>query len=196
MRESIKNLEIGEGKVKLSDEEIKMILTEHGKTVSTEVEKAKAEKDKEIETYKTTISNLENQIKEMPNSEEVDKLKKEINDMKEAETKRIADEKAANEKRIREERTNEFFKDIKFTSESAKAGVISKFNEKDFKYDEETKKYQGASEWLEEIQKNDAGAFASNVANPKFTTGVTTPTNPGTADALRRAMGLPEEDKK
>lgn len=193
MREYLEKLEIGEGKVKLSAEEIKAILTEHGKTVKNETEKVETAKNKDIETYKTTITNLEEKIKGMPNSEDVEKLQKEINDMKEAETKRIADEKAANEKRIREERTNEFFKDIKFTSESAKAGVISKFNEKDFKYDEETKKYQGASEWLEEIQKSDAGAFESVVANPKFTTGVTTPTKSSTTDELRAIMGLKTE---
>ena len=40
MKEFLENLEIGEGKVKLSKEEVKSILAEHGKTVTTESEKA------------------------------------------------------------------------------------------------------------------------------------------------------------
>lgn len=93
MKEFLENLEIGEGKVKLSKEEVKSILAEHGKTVTTESEKAKIDLNKEIETYKTTIANLEKQLENVPDSEELNGLKKEIADMKTAEAKRIADEK-------------------------------------------------------------------------------------------------------
>lgn len=193
MKDFLKSLEIGEGKVKLSDDEIKSILTEHGKTVTTETEKTKTNLENEINTYKTTITNLENQIKDMPSSDDVTKLQNEITSMKEAETKRFAEEKANKEKSIRNERMNAFFNGVEFASESAKTGVIAQFNQKDFKYDEETQKFQGASEWLEELKKNDVGAFKSTVANPKFTTSVSTPTQPSTNDEIRKAMGL--EDK-
>ena len=39
MNEFLEKLEIGENKVKLSKEEIKSIMAEHGKTVKTETEK-------------------------------------------------------------------------------------------------------------------------------------------------------------
>lgn len=190
MKDFLEGLEIGENKVKLSKDEIKSILAEHGKTVTTETEKVKINLENEINTYKTTITNLENQIKDMPSSDDVTKLQNEIATMKEAETKRIAEEKANKEKSIRNERTNAFFDGVEFASESAKAGVIAQFNQKDFKYDEESQKFQGASEWLEELKKNDVGAFKSTVANPKFTTSVSTPTQPSTNDEIRKAMGL------
>ena len=89
-----------------------------------------------------------------------------------------------------------FFNDVKFASESAKAGVIAEFNKKDFKYDEESKKFLGASEWLNELKDKDSGAFLSDVANPKFTTNPTAPTNTGSMDQILHAMGLDEENKK
>lgn len=195
MKNFLESLEIGEGKVKLSNEEIKSILTEHGKTVTNETDKVRTELNEEINSYKTTVTKLEEQIKTMPDSNELDKLKKEIQDMKDAESQRKADEKAQKEKSIREERTNAFFDEVKFASESAKAGVIAKFNEKDFKYDEEAQKFQGASEWLEELKKNDKGAFVSDVANPKFTTTQTAPTSDSSMDAVMRVMGLEKENK-
>lgn len=103
--------------------------------------------------------------------------------------------KLKKEKSIRNERTNAFFNDIKFASESAKAGVIAQFNAKDFKYDEESKKFLGASEWLNELKEKDSGAFLSNVANPKFTTTPTAPNNDSSMDKILHAMGLDEEKK-
>ena len=81
----------------LSKEEIKSILTEHGKVVNNETEKVKTKLNSEIDTYKTTISNLEKQLEEVPDSKELDNLKKEIADMKTAEKTRIANEKARQE---------------------------------------------------------------------------------------------------
>lgn len=107
----------------------------------------------------------------------------------------VKEQEEAKAKSIREERTNAFFNDVKFASESAKTGVIAQFNAKDFKYDEETGKFQGASEWLEELKTKDTGAFLSDVANPKFTTTPTAPTVDSTADELREAMGLSTEKK-
>ena len=105
-----------------------------------------------------------------------------------------ANQKAEKEKSIRNERTNAFFNDIKFASESAKAGVIAQFNEKDFKYDEETKKFLGANEWLKDLKEKDSGAFLSDVANPKFTTSPTAaPTNDSSMDKILHAMGLDEK---
>ena len=125
MKDYLENLEIGEGKVKLSKEEIKAILTEHGKVITTETERVKKDLNNEIDTYKKTITNLENQIKDMPSSDDVSKLQKEIQDMKDAESKRLADEKARKEDEILTNNINELFGDKKFTSEYARQGLLN-----------------------------------------------------------------------
>ena len=184
MKDYLEKLEIGEGKVKLSAEEIKGILAENGKIVANETQKLE---DK--------YNDLNEQIKNAPDSKEIDNLKQKIADYEEKESQRIADEKKAKEESIRQSRVDAFFNDVKFASDSAKTGVIAKFNEKNFKYDEESQKFQGASEWLEELKKSDVGAFQSNVANPTYTTNPTAPTNDSSMDGILRAMGLNEEKK-
>jgi len=195
MRDYLANLEIGEGKIHLSEAEIKAILVEHGKVIETEKAKIETAKDNEINTQKTTIDELKKQIEGMPTSDDVEALKTKIKEYEDAETQRKEDEKVAKEKSIREERTNAFFSDVKFASNSAKAGVISEFNKMEFKYDEDKGKFLGASEWLEDYKKNDVGAFLSDVANPTFTTGVTSPTVDSSMDSILEAMGLSETKK-
>ncbi len=194
MKDYLESLEIGEGKVKLSSEEIKAILAEHGKTVTTETDKVK-------QSLNETISNYQNQLKTANDTiqsykdMDIDSIKKSADDWKTKYEEMEANQKAEKEKSIRTERTNAFFNDIKFASESAKAGVIAQFNAKDFKYDEESKKFLGASEWLNELKEKDSGAFLSNVANPKFTTTPTAPNNDSSMDKILHAMGLDEEKK-
>lgn len=195
MKDYLESLEIGEGKVKLSSEEIKAILAEHGKTVTTETDKVK-------QSLNETISNYQNQLKTANDTiqsykdMDIDSIKKSADDWKTKYEEMEANQKAEKEKSIRNERTNAFFNDIKFASESAKAGVIAQFNAKDFKYDEESKKFLGASEWLNELKEKDSGAFLSNVANPKFTTTPTAPNNDSSMDKILHAMGLDEEKNK
>lgn len=150
----------------------------------------------------TDKDNLQKQLKDA-NSEiqsykdmDIASIKKSADDWKTKYEEMEANQKAEKEKSIRDERTNAFFNDVKFASESAKAGVIAEFNKKDFKYDEESKKFLGASEWLNELKDKDSGAFLSDVANPKFTTNPTAPTNTGSMDQILHAMGLDEENKK
>nr|DAV26488.1 MAG TPA: minor structural protein [Caudoviricetes sp.] len=195
MKDYLESLEIGEGKVKLSSEEIKAILAEHGKTVTTETDKVK-------QSLNETISNYQNQLKTANDTiqsykdMDIDSIKKSADDWKTKYEKMEANQKAEKEKSIRNERTNAFFNDIKFASESAKAGVIAQFNAKDFKYDEESNKFLGASEWLNELKEKDSGAFLSDVANPKFTASPTAPkNNVGSMDEVMKIMGLSEEKK-
>ena len=197
MKEFLEKLEIGEGKVKLSAEEVKSILAENGKIVATEKKKVEDDYNTKVENYKTTINDLNEKLKNVPDSKELNELKQQVADFQEKETKRVEEEKRAKEESIREERTNAFFNDskVKFSSDSAKAGVIAQFKQKDFKYDEETGKFQGATEWLEDLKTKDTGAFLSDVANPKFTCNVSTPTGDSSMDELREAMGLSTEKK-
>ncbi len=194
MKKYLEDLEIGEGKVKLSEDEIKAILTEHGKSVNAEKEKVRTELSTEIETYKNQLNDANNEIKSYKEMN-IDGIKKSAEEWETKYNDLVKAQTEAKEKSIREERTNAFFNGVEFASESAKAGVIAQFNEKDFKYDEKEQKFQGASEWLEELKKNDVGAFKSDVANPRFTTTITSPTNSSTNDEIRKAMGL-EASKK
>lgn len=170
--------------LELNKETIDTIMAEYGKTtqglreerdnLKTQVEDA----NKEIQSYKDM---------------DIDSIKKSADDWKTKYEEMEANQKTEKEKSIRNERTNAFFNDIKFASESAKAGVIAQFNEKDFKYDEETKKFLGANEWLKDLKEKDSGAFLSDVANPKFTTSPTAPTNDSSMDKILHAMGLDEK---
>lgn len=174
MREFLKGLE-------LDDSTIDTIMAEHGKLVTKDKE--------EITNLKKQIGDANEEIKSYKDMD-IDGIKKSASDWETKYNELVANQKAEQEKSIREERTNAFFNDVKFTSEMAKAGVISKFNEKDFKYDEESKTFQGAKEWLDDLKKNDAGTFKSDVANPSFTTTPTAPNNSASDDALKEAMGL------
>ncbi len=174
-----------------------------------EVMKLKSVAMSEIDTLNNKVTqltnekgNLQKQIddanKEIQSYKDmdIDSIKKSAEDWKTKYEEMEANQKAEKEKSVRDERTNAFFNDIKFASESAKAGVIAQFNAKDFKYDEETNKFLGASEWLNDLKEKDSGAFLSDVANPKFTTTATTPkNNVGSMDEVMKIMGLSEEKK-
>jgi len=127
---------------------------------------------------------------------DIDSIKKSASDWETKYNDLVKEQNDAKEKSIRDERTNAFFNDIKFASESAKAGVIAQFNAKDFKYDEESKKFLGASEWLKDLQEKDSGAFLSEVANPKFTTSTSVPNNSSSMDEVLKVMGLSTEKEK
>lgn len=192
MKEFLESLEIGESKVKLSTEEIKNILTEHGKNVKTETEKVRTTLNNEIDTYKNQLTDANKEIQSYKDMD-IDSIKQSASTWETKYNELVEQQNEAKKESIRKERTNAFFNDVKFASESAKAGVIAQFNEKDFKYDEESGKFQGASEWLEELKTKDTGAFLSDVANPKFTTPPTAPTSDSSMDEVMKVMGLKEE---
>ena len=126
---------------------------------------------------------------------DIDSIKQSASDWETKYNELVANQKAEKEQNIKNERINEFFKDVKFSSEMAKSGVIAEFNKKDFKYDEETKSFQGANEWLNNLKEQDKGSFLSDVANPKFTTVPKAPSNTSTNDELRQIMGLSNKEK-
>lgn len=173
------------------------------------VMKLKSNAMNEIDTLNNKITqlntdkkNLQNQLndanKEIQSYKDmdIDSIKQSASNWETKYNDLVKEQKEAQEKSIREERTNAFFNEVKFASDSAKAGVIAKFNEKDFKYDEETKTFLGANDWLKDLKEKDAGAFLSDVANPRFTTNPTTPNNNNSSmDEVMKIMGLAEEKK-
>ena len=173
--------------LKLEKETIDTIMAEYGK--STQV--LREEKD----NLKTQLDDANNEIKSYKDMD-IESIKKSASEWETKYNDLVKEQNDAKERSVREERTNAFFNDIKFASESAKAGVIAQFNAKDFKYDEESKKFLGASEWLKDLQEKDSGAFLSDVANPKFTTTPQAPNNSSSMDEVLKVMGLSTEKEK
>ena len=172
--------------LELDKETIDTIMAEYGKSTQGLRE--------ERDSLKTQVEDANKEIQSFK-SMDIDSIKKSAEDWETKYNNLVKEQDEAKKKSIRDERTNAFFNDVKFASESAKAGVIAEFNKKDFKYDEDAKKFLGASEWLEDLKTKDIGAFLSDVANPKFTTNPTAPNKDSSMDDLREAMGL-SVDKK
>ena len=125
MKDFLENLEIGENKVKLSQEEIKSILAVHGKSVKTETEKVENNMRKENEDLKATIDDLKEQISKAPKSDEIESLKSKIADYETKEKERKEEE----DKKIFEENLNknvlEAIGDKEFVNERTKNAIIN-----------------------------------------------------------------------
>ena len=125
MKDFLENLEIGENKVKLSQEEIKSILAVHGKSVKTETEKVENNMRKENEDLKATIDDLKEQINKAPKSDEIESLKSKIADYETKEKERKEEE----DKKIFEENLNknvlEAIGDKEFVNERTKNAIIN-----------------------------------------------------------------------
>ena len=125
MKDFLENLEIGEHKVKLSQEEIKSILAEHGKSVKTETEKVENNMRKENEDLKATIDDLKEQVNKAPKSDEIESLKSKIAEYETKEKERKEEE----DKKIFEENLNknvlEAIGDKEFVNERTKNAIIN-----------------------------------------------------------------------
>lgn len=125
MKDFLENLEIGENKVKLSQEEIKSILAEHGKSVKTETEKVENNMKKENEDLKATIDDLKEQINKAPKTDEIESLKSKIAEYETKEKERKEEE----DKKIFEENLNknvlEAIGDKEFVNERTKNAIIN-----------------------------------------------------------------------
>lgn len=177
-----------------SEEDVsKEIMKDYGTAISKEQSKIqKVQEDKN--NLQKQLEDANNEIKSYKDMD-IDSIKQSASDWENKYNELVANQKAEKEQSIKNERITEFFKDTKFSSEMAKAGVIAEFDKKDFKYDEETKSFQGATEWLNNLKESDKGSFLSDVANPKFTTPPSAPTNTKTNDELRQVMGLTNKEK-
>ena len=125
MKDFLEELEIGEGKVKLSKEEIKSILAKHGEYIKIETEKVDNNYKNQLEDNKTTISELKAQIEKAPKSDEMESLKSKIADYEQKEADRIAKQKAEEEDKILTDNINALFEGKTFTSEYARNGLLN-----------------------------------------------------------------------
>lgn len=158
MNDFLENLEIGENKIKLSKEEIKAIMKEHGKTVTTETEKVENKYKKDIDEFKATIDDLKAQISKAPSSDEIENLKTKIADYEQKETDRLAREKAEKDEQILTNNILSVFGDKKFTSDYAKNGLM---NDIKAELQKEENKGLGIQQIFDNLTKDRTDIFAN-----------------------------------
>jgi hypothetical protein len=151
LKDYLEGLEIGEEKLKLSKEDIKGILAESGKIVTTETDKVKDE-------YKKTIDDLKKQVENAPSSTEIENLKNTIADMEAKEEQRKAEEKAKKEDEALTNNIISAFGDKQFINEYTKNAIISDIK-KGLK--DESNSGKSAKDLFEEITKDKSDIFAN-----------------------------------
>ena len=158
MNDFLENLEIGENKIKLSKEEIKAIMKEHGKSITTETQKVEDKYKKDIDEYKATIDGLKEQINKAPKSEEIENLNKKIADYEQKEADRIAKEQAEKEEQALTNNILNVFGDKKFTSDYAKNGLL---NDIKIELKKEENKGVGIQQIFDNLTKDRTDIFAN-----------------------------------
>lgn len=158
MKGFLEELEIGEGKVKLSKEEIKSIIAKHGEYIKTETEKIEKQYKDEISEYKTTIDDLKEQIKNAPKSDELESLKGKIADYEQKEADRIAKQKAKEEDDILTKNIVEVIGDKKFVNDYTKNSII---NEVKIALKDNANLGKSAKDLFEQITNGKDGIFAN-----------------------------------
>ena len=158
MKGFLEELEIGEGKVKLSKEEIKSIIAKHGEYIKTETEKVEKQYKEEINEYKTTIDDLKEQIKNAPKSDELESLKGKIADYEQKEADRIAKQKAKEEDDILTKNIVEVIGDKKFVNDYTKNSII---NEVKAALKDNANLGKSAKDLFEQITNGKDGIFAN-----------------------------------
>lgn len=158
MKGFLEELEIGEGKVKLSKEEIKSIIAKHGEYIKTETEKVEKQYKDEINEYKSTIDDLKEQIKNAPKSDELESLKGKIADYEQKEADRIAKQKAKEEDDILTKNIIEVIGDKKFVNDYTKNSII---NEVKTALKDNANLGKSAKDLFEQITNGKDGIFAN-----------------------------------
>ena len=187
MKDFLENLEIGENKVKLSQEEIKSILAEHGKSVKTETEKVENNMRKENGDLKATIDDLKEQINKAPKSDEIESLKSKIAEYETNEAKRIETEK---QKALDDSLTANILNaigDKKFVNDYTKNAII---NDIKSSLKDSNNAGKSAKDLFEELTKDKDGIFSN--PNPGVSTPPTGDVNTGLAKENhdRELLGL------
>ena len=158
MKDFLETLEIGEGKVKLSKEEVKSILAKHGDYIKTEKEKIENEYKTQLEDNKTTISELKAQIEKAPKTDEIESLKSKIADYEEKEAERTAKQKAKEEDDILTKNITEAFGDKKFVNDFTKEAIM---NEIKTALKDSANLGKSAKDLFTELTKDRDGIFAN-----------------------------------
>lgn len=158
MKDFLEELEIGEGKVKLSKEEIKSILAKHGDYIKIETEKVDNKYKDQLEDNKTTISELKAQIEKAPKSDEMESLKNKIAEYEQNEADRTAKQKAKEEDDILTKNITDVFGDKKFVNDFTKNAIM---NEIKTALKDSANMGKSAKDLFEEITNGKDGIFAN-----------------------------------
>ena len=155
MKDFLETLELGDNKYKLSKEEIKSILAEHGKSVKTESEKVENNYKSEIEDYKNTIQELKGQIDKLPKTDELESLRSQVADYEKKEQQRKAEE----EDNILTNNILETIKDKKFINDYTKDAIV---NEVKSALKDKNNAGKSAKDLFESITKDKSGIFQND----------------------------------
>lgn len=161
----------------LTEEQISTIMAENGK----DIERYKKDVEKYKEQYEGTKASLEdaNTQIESYKAMDIEGIQKAVKDWEEKYEKET---NALSQKLAQKDydyAMNDYFSNIKFSSESAKQGVISQFKEKAFKFEEG--KFVGADEFMNSLKEKDSSAFVIEEQNdplPIFSRSTQTNTKP------------------
>ncbi|MFL8712795.1 hypothetical protein Q3304_18635 [Clostridioides sp. GD02377] len=151
----------------LEDEIIEKIMSENGRDIEKykkEVEKKKEElesKETELETVNKKVSELE--------KIDIESMKKEANDWK-SKAEQAQKDKELIESQMSEQTYNlnldNYLSNFKFSSNLSKEAVKIKMKEKGLEY--KNGAFEGAEDYIKELQANDPGAFISGNNIPKI----------------------------
>lgn len=158
MKDFLEELEIGEGKVRLSNEDIKTILKKHGEYIKIETEKVDNKYKDQLEDNKTTIADLKAQIEKAPKSDEMENLKSKIAEYEQNEADRTAKQKAKEEDDILTNNINAVFGDKKFVNDFTKNAIM---NEIKTALKDNANMGKSAKDLFEEITNGKDGIFAN-----------------------------------
>ena len=158
MKDFLEELEIGEGKVKLSKEEIKSILAKHGDYIKIETEKVDNKYKNQLEDNKNAINELKEQIEKAPKTDEIESLKSKIADMETKEKKRLEEEKAQKDDEILMNNIIEAFGDKEFVNDYTKNAIIAEIKSA---YKDTNNGGKSAKDLFEEITKDKSGIFTT-----------------------------------
>ena len=158
MKDFLEELEIGEGKVKLSKEEIKKIIAKHGEYVNKEKEKVEEEYKTQLADNKATIDDLKSQIEKAPKSDDMENLKQKIADYEKKEADRIATQKAKEEDDVLTKNIIDAIGDKKFVNDFTKNAIIEQVK---VAFKDNANLGKSTKDLFEEITKGKDGIFAN-----------------------------------
>lgn len=158
MKDFLEELEIGEGKVKLSKEEIKKIIAKHGEYVNKEKEKVEQDYKDQLAENKSTIDDLKSQIEKAPKSDEMESLKQKIADYQQKEQDRIAKQKAKEEDDILTQNIIDSIGDKKFVNDFTKNAIIEQVKTA---FKDNANLGKSTKDLFDEITKGKDGIFAN-----------------------------------
>lgn len=145
----------------LTKEIIDSVMDEHGKGIElkkTEIKTLKADS----EVLKTQMSDTNTKLKEFEGMD-IEGVKKALTDLQDKHEKDTADFKQQKETQSYNHAVDNYFNDVKFSSDFAKDGVKAQFLSKEFKF--EDGKFLGADDYIKGLKESAPTTFLKEEGN-------------------------------